>query len=240
MPVENPTRARAVIGVVGKTISITFKEDEELDPKELVLVEAAEQVGREIAVEEHVVLTGGHHLRPEVSVKYRAMHGAANAGKTARLVGILPKGISRALATRVEDVGVEADASGQLRYVYVHTQLSSEERNPINGQAPDVLIALYGGGGTIQELEEALRSERAVVFLNSWDVLGKKLASGLRPEKPLKATSAPEAVKMALKAIACGTPSPGLNGRFPDPFPLLANYSRIAKDYERALLSVCL
>jgi predicted Rossmann-fold nucleotide-binding protein len=205
------TRTWAIIGVVGKSNS---EKDE--------LLQLAEKVGREIATKEHehAVLTGGHHLRSERSVKYHALLGAkkvAQTGKRVRLIGIVPKNISRELKPPVKNISVETppNPNDPLRYAYVHTQLESKDRDAITGQAADVLIALEGKSGTPREIAAALIAGRPVVFLNSLKVLEplvkaeleKQGASSVFPNKPLEATNEVRSVEMALNAIGWDTPS---------------------------------
>jgi len=225
-------RAFAIIGVVGKTITTNPTQARQLSADELDLLSLAEQMGTAIATAGCAVLTGGHHERPEASVKYRAMIGAkqvADAGGMARIIGILPESISKALNPRENRVIVLPSSSNNLRCVYVHTQLASERRNPITGQAVDVLLALRGGPGTAQEVAAALSAGRPVVFVDSLEVLGPLVTRHVSlPASPLEAPDAQTALEAALAAIGWQTSSRQLNGEYPD----------FKAEYERGLGSL--
>ncbi len=102
-----------------------------------------------------------------------ACRGAKEAGGLT--VGLLP-GPDRAAANGWVDVAV---ATGL-----------GEVRNTLVVRAADALIAVGGGYGTLSEVALALRAEKTVVGLGSWDIEGV-----------VTARSAPEAVTLALEAI---------------------------------------
>jgi predicted Rossmann-fold nucleotide-binding protein len=203
----------AIIGVVGKSNT----EDEQL-------LKDARSVGEAIARQGHAVLTGGHHERPEASVKYYALKGArdvANEVEYVRLMGVLPSGTSHRLRPPVQNVTIKThDAPHNLRYTYVHTQLTSEERDAITGQIADVLIALRGKSGTPREVAAALIAGRPVVFYNSLQALEEEIIRGLETARergirtardfdlqPRTVDSVEEAVERALAAIGHGMSS---------------------------------
>ena len=138
----------------------------------------AEEVGRLLAEASAVVVSGGLG-----GVMEAASRGAADAGGT--VIGILPSG-------SIEDANrycthVVATGIGQARNLAVVA----------SGEA---VIAIGGEWGTLSEIGFARRLGRAVVTLRSWRAQGE----GPMAEMPgvSAAGSAPEAVSMALAAIA--------------------------------------
>ncbi|HEX6039861.1 hypothetical protein [Longimicrobium sp.] len=209
---QAPSRNWAIIGVVGATQGATP-----------ALVTLAQAVGMEIAMNGDAVLTGGHHRHSEQSVKFAALQGAVNvtggpAPRRVRLIGIVPRSISRALKPQVTTISVETQPSraNPLRYLYVHTQLESPDRDPITGQAVDALVALTGGAGTAREVSTALGLGRPVVFLDSWTTLKPLLKRSVVPSQPLKAANALQAVTIIRTELRVGTANPSLTGTFPD------------------------
>src|SRR5687768_3221062 len=95
-----PTRSFAIIGVVGSTYSSELQPDHDLSDPQREVLGLAESVGRSIAGAGQVLLTGGHHNRPETSVKYRSIRGAVQASRDCRLIGILPIKASEGLGVR--------------------------------------------------------------------------------------------------------------------------------------------
>ena len=227
-------RSCAIIGVVGSTYSKDRRAVPKLSDDEQAVLRLACQVGAQIAARDLVLLTGGHHACPEASVKYESLDGATKSGGC-RVIGVLPKSISHGRGAR------SVDAVLDQRSLYVHTQLESHERNPLTGQAADVLIALQGGSGTAEEIGHALCAGRPVVFLDSWSVLKPLLSDP--PADPVTATKADEAVDKGLGAIGWNSPSPQLTGRFPDRFdaynPDAELYARLKERYEQELARLC-
>ena len=84
-----------------------------------------------------------------------ACRGAKKAGGTT--VGILA-GVDRSDANRYVDVAIPTGLG--------------QARNAVIVRAGDALIAIGGGYGTLSEIALALRHERHVVGLGTWDVDG--------------------------------------------------------------------
>jgi uncharacterized protein (TIGR00725 family) len=117
-------------------------------------VEAAEQVGAELARLGAVVVCGGLG-----GVMEAACRGAKEAGGTT--VGILP-GLDRSDANAYVDVAV---ATGL-----------GEARNALVVRAADVLIAVGGAYGTLSEIALALKGGKRVVGIRSWEISGIEIA----------------------------------------------------------------
>lgn len=214
------SRTWAIIGVVGATSGATP-----------ALVQTANDVGALIAAAGHAVLTGGHHRRHEQSVKYGALDGAIRSTPkhgVVRLIGIVPKGISAKLSPPIKGIQIEVQNNQDaLRFVYVHTQLESEDRDAITGQTVDALIALTGKDGTAREVTAALKAGRPVIFLNSLSDLKPYIKADL-PTLLLEAKDSRSAVDMALAALGVGTAAQSLQGNFPD----------LKGEFERAIDSI--
>ena len=135
-------------------------------------MEAAEEVGRHIARRGAVLVCGGRG-----GVMEAACRGAkAEGGVT---LGVLP-GDSRAGANDHLDVAV---ATGM-----------GEMRNMIVVHSADVVIALSGEFGTLSEIAFALRIDKPVVGLDTWE-----LATPVDGTDPIeRVSSAEEAVRRAL------------------------------------------
>jgi len=159
-------RSWAIIGVVGKSNLTESRENNEF-------LQLAENVGREIAKAGQVVLTGGHHGLFEYAVKYRALKGALNwsneSSAIVRLIGIVPKSISKKLANNGWSFTrpVERRKQRNIHWLYCHTGLESELRDPITGQTVDALIVMYGENGTKREVKAAETAGTPIVFLKS-------------------------------------------------------------------------
>jgi len=80
-------------------------------------------------------------------------------------VGILPGG-DRSQANRWVDMAV---ATGM-----------GEARNAVLVRTADAVLALGGGYGTLSEIALALRMDRPVVTLGSWDIEGVQRADDAR------------------------------------------------------------
>jgi uncharacterized protein (TIGR00725 family) len=106
-----------------------------------------------------------------------ASRGARESGGLT--IGILP-GLDRASGNRYLDV-------------VIPTGLGSA-RNAIVVSASDALIAISGGYGTLSEIGLALKAGRAVVGLNTWQVLPQ----GRGGDPIIRASSAAQAVTLAL------------------------------------------
>ena len=109
---------------------------------------AAETVGRELARNRAVVVCGGLG-----GVMEAACRGAKAEGGTT--LGILP-GADRAEANRWVDVAV-ATAMG-------------EGRNLLVVRAADAVVAVGGGYGTLSEIGFALRLDKPVIGVATWEL----------------------------------------------------------------------
>ncbi len=125
----------------------------------------AYEVGQRIATSGAVLVCGGM-----TGVMEAACKGAKQAGGTT--VGILPTS-DRRHANPYVDVAI---ATGM-----------GEMRNALIVRSADVVIAIGGESGTLSEIAFALKIERPVVGLHSWDI-----------PKMVPASSAEEAVATAL------------------------------------------
>lgn len=112
------------------------------------LYAAAEAIGREVAARQAVLITGGL-----AGVMEAASKGAKAAGGLT--IGILP-GLSPNDANPYIDLPI---ATGL-----------GEARNVIIVRTADVLIAVGGGYGTLSEIAFALRLQKPVIGLDTWDV----------------------------------------------------------------------
>lgn len=106
----------------------------------------AEQVGRLLAQQGYVVLTGGRG-----GVMEAACRGAKQAGGLT--VGILP-GIDRKEANPFVDIAIVTG---------LH-----EARNAVIAHAAEILIAIAGGYGTLSEIALGLKLGRPVIGLRTW------------------------------------------------------------------------
>lgn len=110
----------------------------------------AQALGKAIASAEGILLTGG--TGGGAAVKDAAVDGAA----TGRVISILKDGN-----------GVELRSPTRL----VVNSGIKDARNVLNAFAPDVLIALPGGAGTLSEVAFAAVAGRPIVFLESRQML---------------------------------------------------------------------
>jgi predicted Rossmann-fold nucleotide-binding protein len=118
----------------------------------------ARLVGRELAKNKCVVLTGGCPMDGRNETKHAAINGALDAEQhgegIARFIGIMPN-------SGKHKFSFEYLTPKQL---IIHTGLSSLDRDPINGTTPDVLICFDGGPGTICELAFGITVGREAIF----------------------------------------------------------------------------
>lgn len=141
------------------------------------------ETGAELARRGAVVLTGGCG-----GVMAAASAGAHSGGGLT--VGVLP-GATAAESPPNEDVDVN-----------VFTGFG-QGRNLTLVLSADAVIAIGGAWGTLSEIALALKHERPVVLLESWDLV----RPDRRPERRLLvATSPAEAVEKALTALASRDP----------------------------------
>jgi uncharacterized protein (TIGR00725 family) len=131
--------------VTAKSVVIGVIGAGEADAKQRGL---AREVGEEIGRRGAVLASGGLG-----GVMEAACQGAKSAGGTT--LGILP-GLDRSEANRYVDLAV---ATGM-----------SHARNLILVGSCDALIAIGGGFGTLSEIAFALKLEKPVVALGSWEV----------------------------------------------------------------------
>ena len=117
--------------------------------------ETAEELGRLLAEEGHILICGGLG-----GVMEAVCRGAAEAGGT--VVGILP--------------GDRGDANPYVG-IRVATGMS-HARNAIIVRSSDAVIALPGEYGTLSEIALALKMDRTVISLGSWDIAGTMKARG--------------------------------------------------------------
>ncbi|NYT02791.1 MAG: TIGR00725 family protein [Methanosarcinales archaeon] len=116
--------------------------------------EAAEELGRRIARAGHILICGGRGGVMEAAAK-----GAREGGGLT--VGILPG---------------DRNEGNPFLDIEVATGMG-HARNAIIVRSADVVIALPGEHGTLSEMAHALKMERLVISLNSWDVPGAVKAS---------------------------------------------------------------
>ncbi len=154
----------------------------------------AKEVGREIAFRHLIVLTGGTMPASEtaveqMAVKEAALWGAATTAGTGRIpraIGILPKKASRDLGKNPPGIDIVQEGSPGntvLRCLYVYTNLSSNQRNVINGFVPGALIVLKGGAGTLSEVAFAASYGKPLIFLNSRTYLREEIFGNPALEK---------------------------------------------------------
>lgn len=123
---------RTVIGVMGGA----FVDEE--------VLHNAREIGRLIAEQEFVLLTGGRNA----GVMAEASRGASEAGGL--VIGVLPGDTTSNAAPHL-DVAIVTDMG--------------DARNAINVLSSRVVVALPGGPGTVSEIALALKAGRPVVLL---------------------------------------------------------------------------
>ena len=140
------------------------------------LYDTARDVGRLLGENGAILLTGGFGGVMEASCR-----GAKESGGLT--VAILP----------TEDKG---DAN-EFVDITIPTGMG-EMRNALIVRAADALIAVGGGFGTLSEVAFALRTDKPVVGLGTWELL----KNGETVEAFPTTTSPSEAVELALKAAS--------------------------------------
>ena len=133
----------------------------------------AEHVGYLLAKEGVILLCGGRG-----GVMEAACRGSWNAGGTT--IGLLP--------------GKDFSEGNPYLDIVLPTGMGNL-RNALVAQAGECIIAIGGGYGTLSEIGIALKSGRKVIGIGTWNAVdnsGKEI-------KILQASSAEEAVKLALK-----------------------------------------
>jgi uncharacterized protein (TIGR00725 family) len=116
----------------------------------------AEEVGAGLAQAGAVVVTGGLG-----GVMEAASRGARS--KRGMTIGLLP--------------GDDRDAANGWVEVAIATGLG-ELRNGLIVRAVDALVAIGGGAGTLSEIALALRLEKPVVGIGTWEVHGVEQLAG--------------------------------------------------------------
>ena len=136
-------------------------------------LDAAEEVGRLLAEAGAVVVCGGLGGAMEAVCR-----GARSAGGTT--VGILP--------------GRDRHDANQYVQVALPTGLA-EGRNALVVRAADAVVAVGGGYGTLSEIALALRAEKPVVGIGTWELS----RDGEPDTGVVRVQSAAEAVRAALE-----------------------------------------
>lgn len=136
---------------------------------------AAEEVGRLLADAGAILVCGGL-----TGVMEAASRGAAARGGTT--VGILP--------------GETREGANPYLTVAIATGLG-ETRNALVVRAADVVIAVGGEFGTLGEIGLALRMDKRVIGLGTWN-----LDRTGRPDPLIRAASPAEAVTSALEGLS--------------------------------------
>jgi uncharacterized protein (TIGR00725 family) len=132
----------------------------EASPEE---IQAAEEVGRELAQRGDVLVCGGLG-----GVMAAAARGAAAAGGTT--VGLLP--------------GTSRDDANEWIGIAIPTGLG-ELRNGLVVRAADAVIAIGGAYGTLSEVALALKTGVPVVGLRTWEIDGVEAVDS--PERAVEA-----------------------------------------------------
>jgi uncharacterized protein (TIGR00725 family) len=113
-------------------------------------LEAAEEIGAGLAVAGFIVVTGGLG-----GVMEAACRGVKSRRGTT--IGVLP--------------GTDPTAANGWVDLVLPTGLG-EGRNALVARMAEAVVAIGGGYGTLSEVAMALRAERPVVGLGTWDVHG--------------------------------------------------------------------
>lgn len=158
---------RTVIGVMGGAVA---------DPEVLA---NAQELGRLIALEGWVLLTGGR----DAGVMAAASEGASEAGGL--VIGVLP--------------GDSPDGAAPHVHVAIPTGMG-DARNAINVLASNVVMAMPGGAGTISEIALALKKGRPVVLLGF--PLGKPFERYYLCGQLIDVTTPADAVAVATSFLA--------------------------------------
>lgn len=135
----------------------------------------AEEVGRLIAEKGAILVCGGLG-----GVMEAASKGAKEAG--GKVVGILP--------------GKEKSEANPYVTAAIPTDMG-HARNTLVVRAGDAVIAIGGGYGTLSEIGLALKMEKPVIGINTWEI-GKE---GKEDAKIVRAKTTQEAVEIAFKII---------------------------------------
>jgi uncharacterized protein (TIGR00725 family) len=140
---------------------------------------AAFETGRQIAIAGHAVVCGGRG-----GVMEAVARGAKEAGGVT--IGILP-GYDPAQANEYIDYPIPTGLG--------------HARNALVVASGSAMIAIGGGFGTLSEIGLALKMDKRVVHLGSWELNEERLERFASTDGPyLKAASPVEAVELALGA----------------------------------------
>ncbi|MEX2604483.1 MAG: TIGR00725 family protein [Gracilimonas sp.] len=125
---------KKIIGIMGPGEGATFSDKE-----------TATKVGKLLAKQEYIVLTGGRAS----GVMEAAMKGAKSAGGTT--IGVLPS----------------EDGTGQSEYVDILIKTGmGHARNIINVLTSDVVVGIGTGPGTTSEIALAIKTGKPIILLN--------------------------------------------------------------------------
>ena len=138
----------------------------------------AERVGELIAEKGGILLCGGGS-----GIMTAVAKGAKNKGGLT--IGIMP--------------GSGSNESPPNEYIDIPIFTGmSDGRNSINVKSSDIVIAIAGGAGTLSEIGLALKNDKKVITIGSWDLSRK----GETPVGYFQVETAEEAVEMAFSFIA--------------------------------------
>ncbi|MGI9535296.1 MAG: TIGR00725 family protein [Thermodesulfobacteriota bacterium] len=112
------------------------------------LTSVAEEVGKEIALRGHAVVCGGLS-----GIMESVCRGAKSEGGLT--IGILP--------------GETKDNSNKYLDIPIITGIG-QARNLAVALSGDIIIAIGGGFGTLSEISFALRSNKNIIGINTWDI----------------------------------------------------------------------
>jgi hypothetical protein len=162
--IEEITMRKRIVGVMGPGEGARAKE-----------IEAAIELGRLIALQGWVLLSGGCNQ----GVMDAVSKGAKGAGGL--VVGILPTGDREIMSSAVD--------------IPILTDMGSA-RNNINVLSSDLIIACGMGVGTASEIALALKAGKAAILLTDHEK-GKDFFKDLAPERVHIAGDPVEAIRLA-------------------------------------------
>jgi hypothetical protein len=159
---------RLIVGVIGGDFNL----------------DSGEELGKEVARRGWIVMTGGQVrdrslVVPKGEVKEAALLGAASAeseGAISRLIGILPEPGEAPIKPK------KPSWNRPTPYrLFLHTGLTHNVRNVINGRTPDVLVAFGGSRGTLAEIAFGLSARRTIFVHRGFDRLRRNLEKYFGP-----------------------------------------------------------
>ncbi|MBI2675418.1 MAG: TIGR00725 family protein [Candidatus Aenigmarchaeota archaeon] len=146
------------------------------------LSRAAEEIGKEVAIHNCVLLCGG-------------------------LGGVMKAAAKGAKASRGLTIGIIPNYLEPLANEYIDITISGLDfglRNNILVQSADCIIAIGGGAGTLNEISMAYLSDKPVIIIKGYggwvDKLGDDFIDERKIRKLIVAFSPKEAVEKALEA----------------------------------------